>query len=91
MSNNTEALTVDAIKSAMFSSLESYVFLVVDSIEFELSRKLTDEEQQRVHIFVSSSINESSKPDPCPRCGSRSSRPNSEHYCHRPRQEVSND
>ncbi|AOP43741.1 hypothetical protein DCF40_12680 [Edwardsiella piscicida] len=34
-------------------------------------------------------------PEPCPRCGCRSSRPNGEHYCHplaaAPQQEASND
>ncbi|WLJ47356.1 hypothetical protein [Edwardsiella piscicida] len=34
-------------------------------------------------------------PEPCPRCGCRSSRPNGEHYCHplaaAPQQEASDD
>lgn len=56
MSNNTEALKDDTIKSAMYSSLEGYAALVVDSIEFELNRELSAEENQQVFIFVESAI-----------------------------------
>lgn len=40
-------LTKAAIHYAMFSSLESYVSAVVDSVEFESGIKLNDEEQQQ--------------------------------------------
>lgn len=82
MSNNTEALKDDAIKSAMYSSLEGYALLVVDSLEFEVGRELSAEEGQQVFSFIESAIGEENLPEPCPRCGFRSRRPNGEHYCH---------
>lgn len=56
MSNNIEVLKDDTIKSAIYSSLEGYAELVVDSIEFEIDRELSAEECQRVFIFVDSAI-----------------------------------
>jgi hypothetical protein len=61
--NVTEALKDGKIKSAMNSSLEGYVELVVDSIEFELGRKLSEEEQHQAFIFVESSLNQVRKED----------------------------
>lgn len=52
MSNLTESV----IKNAMLSSTEGYVFSVVDSIEFELCRKLNNDEQQQVYQSVSRKI-----------------------------------
>lgn len=46
--NNIEEL----INNAMLSSLEGYAFLVADSIEFELNRKLTTTEHQQVFVAV---------------------------------------
>ncbi|HHH1510516.1 TPA: hypothetical protein ACPY8A_000204 [Yersinia enterocolitica] len=42
----------DLINNAMLSSLEGYAFLVADSIEFELNRKLTTTEHQQVFVAV---------------------------------------
>ena len=50
-------LTDSAIYDAMFSSVEGYVSLVVDSIEFELKRELNKEECQHVFNFVEGAIN----------------------------------
>lgn len=44
------------ISQAMCSSLESYIKEVVDSIEFELDRKLTDAEYNSVAEQVTSAI-----------------------------------
>lgn len=44
------------IDSAMFSSTEGFVSLVVDSIEFELGRELTEGESQRVYHYVEKAI-----------------------------------
>ncbi|HAV2022713.1 TPA: hypothetical protein JHJ49_002860 [Citrobacter koseri] len=44
------------INSAMFSSTEGFVSLVVDSIEFELGRELTEGESQRVYHYVEKAI-----------------------------------
>ncbi|MFA1200768.1 hypothetical protein ACDI59_28355 [Klebsiella pneumoniae] len=41
----------------MFSSIEGFAFLVVDSLEFEMGRELTDEESQRVYKQVEVAIN----------------------------------
>lgn len=51
--SNIEKLADDA----MFSSIEGFASLVVDSIEFELSRELTEEEHQRVYLHVEATIN----------------------------------
>lgn len=45
------------INAAMLSSIEGFAFLVVDSLEFEMGRELTDEESQRVYKQVESAIN----------------------------------
>lgn len=42
----------ELINNAMLSSLEGYAFLVADSIEFELGRKLTTTEHQQVFVAV---------------------------------------
>jgi len=47
-----KSLTPDAIDTAMFSSAEGYAMSVIDSLEFELERKLTDDEQQAVYLHV---------------------------------------
>ncbi|ENB7486561.1 hypothetical protein ACFXK6_001439 [Citrobacter koseri] len=51
--SNIEKLADDA----MFSSIEGFASLVVDSIEFELGRELTEEEHQRVYLHVEGTIN----------------------------------
>ncbi|HBD3031928.1 hypothetical protein JEM52_18745 [Citrobacter koseri] len=53
--SNIEKLADDA----MFSSIEGFASLVVDSIEFELGRELTEEEHQRVYLHVEWTINNS--------------------------------
>ncbi|CNF17382.1 Uncharacterised protein [Yersinia rohdei] len=42
----------ELINNAMLSSLEGYAFLVADSIEFELGRKLTTTEHRQVFVAV---------------------------------------
>ena len=54
--------------------------VVVDSLEFELKRQLTEAEQQEVSTVVEQLV--LTFPEPCPRCGVTSTRPNGEHYCH---------
>ncbi|ANK42995.1 hypothetical protein RZ761_14375 [Klebsiella pasteurii] len=76
----TDALTKEIIIDAMRSSIEGFAFLVVDSLEFELKRQLTDAEQQEVSTVVEQLV--LTFPEPCPRCGVTSTRPNGEHYCH---------
>lgn len=76
----TDALTKEKIIDAMRSSIEGFSFLVVDSLEFELKRQLTDAEQQEVSTVVEQLV--LTFPEPCPRCGVTSPRPNGEHYCH---------
>lgn len=49
-------LTESVIHNAMFSSIEGYVFSVVDSLEFELGRKLSDEEQNDVYQLIQKEI-----------------------------------
>ncbi|WP_368301326.1 hypothetical protein [Kluyvera sichuanensis] len=49
-------LSDSEISAAMLSSLEGYVFSIVDSIEFEIGRKLTGDEQQHVHHMVNKKI-----------------------------------
>ena len=49
-------LTEAAVHSAMFSSLEGYVSAVVDSVEFELRRLLSDGEHQYVYDTVETVI-----------------------------------
>ncbi len=51
------SLTDSVIYDAMFRSVEGYVSLVVDSIEFELGRELNEEECQQVYHFVEGAIN----------------------------------
>lgn len=76
----TDALTKEKIIDAMRSSIEGFSFLVVDSLEFELKRQLTDAEQQEVSTVVEQLV--LTFPEPCPRCGVTSTRQNGEHYCH---------
>lgn len=76
----TDALTKEKIIDAMRSSIEGFAFLVVDSLEFELNRQLTDAEQQEVSTVVEQLV--ITFPEPCSRCGVTSTRPNGEHYCH---------
>lgn len=45
-------ITPEQIHNAMFSSQEGYVAYVIDSIEFDLDRNLTEEEQRSVAKFV---------------------------------------
>lgn len=45
-------ITPDAIDTAMFSCVEGYAMSVINSLEFELERKLTDDEQQAVYRHV---------------------------------------
>ncbi|WP_155412837.1 hypothetical protein [Pluralibacter gergoviae] len=45
----------------MFSSIEGFAFLVVDSLEFEMGRELTNEESQRVYKQVEVAINNATK------------------------------
>ncbi|CAM6433116.1 hypothetical protein CISECK367B_13265 [Citrobacter sedlakii] len=49
-------LTEAAINSAMYSSLEGYALFVVDSLEFELGRKLNSDEHQQVFKSVEQKI-----------------------------------
>ncbi|MDM2779264.1 hypothetical protein OGY18_19355 [Citrobacter sp. Cpo142] len=53
--------TQDSIRLAMLGSLEGYVFSVVDSIEFDIGRKLTSDEQKLVYRFVEDKINRATK------------------------------
>ncbi|CAA0215816.1 hypothetical protein [Klebsiella pneumoniae] len=76
----TYALTKEMIIDAMRSSIEGFAFLIVDSLEFELNRQLTDAEQQEVSTVVEQLV--LTFPEPCPRCGVTSTRHNGEHYCH---------
>ncbi|MDA5499932.1 polyphosphate kinase [Yersinia aleksiciae] len=52
-------LSKEQINIAMLSSLEGFSFSVVDSLEFELSRKLTASEQQEVFVIVERAVSES--------------------------------
>lgn len=54
--NGNTSLTVESISASMFTSLEGYVSYVVDSLEFELKRELTSEEQQFVFRHVESIV-----------------------------------
>lgn len=76
----TDALTKEKIIDAMRSSIEGFAFLIVDSLEFELKRQLTDAEQQEISSVVGQLV--LTFPEPCPHCGVTSTRPNGEHYCH---------
>ena len=76
----TDALTKEMIIDAMRSSIEGFAFLIVDSLELELNRQLTDAEQQEVSTVVEQLV--LTFPEPCPRCRVTSTRPNGEHYCH---------
>ncbi|HHC2644508.1 TPA: hypothetical protein ACN68N_004064 [Klebsiella pneumoniae] len=76
----TDALTKEMIIDAMRSSIEGFAFLIVNSLEFELKRQLTDAEQQEVSTVVEQLV--LTFPEPCPRCDVTSTRPNGEHYCH---------
>ncbi|MFW2280593.1 hypothetical protein [Klebsiella pneumoniae] len=76
----TDALTKEKIIDAMRSSTEGFAFLIVDSLEFELKRQLTDAEQQEVSTVVEQLV--LTFPEPYPRCGVTYTRPNGEHYCH---------
>ncbi|HEL3413143.1 TPA: hypothetical protein UMM07_004469 [Klebsiella pneumoniae] len=57
MKTDITELTQSDINTAMFSSIEGFAFLVVDSLEFEMDRELTDEESQRVYKQVEAAIN----------------------------------
>ncbi|HDY9149272.1 MAG: hypothetical protein E7A80_21160 [Klebsiella sp.] len=76
----TDAQTKEKIIDAMRSSIEGFAFLIVDALEFELKRQLTDAEQQEVSTVVGRLV--LTFPEPCQRCGVTSTRPNGEHYCH---------
>ncbi|EOZ3200249.1 hypothetical protein ACQL43_004204 [Yersinia enterocolitica] len=52
-------LSEELINGAMLSSLEGLSFSVVDSLEFELNRKLTANEHQEVFAFVGSAVPDS--------------------------------
>lgn len=54
-------ITPEQIDKAMFSSKEGYVSCVVDSIEFDLDRNLTEEEQHSVEQFVDGAITTNAK------------------------------
>ncbi|MEB4492263.1 hypothetical protein [Klebsiella pneumoniae] len=45
-----------ALHDAMFSCTEGYVQLIVDSLEFELGRSLSTEEEQDVFLRVEAGI-----------------------------------
>jgi hypothetical protein len=49
-------IQISDVTDAMFSSIEGYVISVVDSMEFSLSRKLTNEEHTKVYDIVNNSI-----------------------------------
>ncbi|HDM8244541.1 TPA: hypothetical protein P0E24_003666 [Vibrio campbellii] len=49
------------ISQAMCSSLDNYISEVVDSIEFELERKLTDSEHDSVAKQVTSAVEQITK------------------------------
>ncbi|HHO0461174.1 TPA: hypothetical protein ACRSAD_001123 [Klebsiella quasipneumoniae] len=57
MTTDITELAQSDINTAMFSSIEGFAFLVVDSLEFEMGRELTDEESQRVYKQVEAAIN----------------------------------
>ncbi|MER0134267.1 hypothetical protein KZX49_21685 [Klebsiella quasipneumoniae] len=57
MKTDITELTQSDINTAMLSSIEGFAFLVVDSLEFEMDRELTDEESQRVYKQVEAAIN----------------------------------
>lgn len=55
MTDITELAQRD-INAAMLSSIEGFAFLVVDSLEFEMGRELTEEESQSVFKRVEVAI-----------------------------------
>lgn len=59
---DTIELTQNKINAAMTASIEGFAFLVADSLEFELSRNLTDEEYllvyQQLETAISSATSE---------------------------------
>ncbi|EFB4108291.1 hypothetical protein C0X82_000814 [Escherichia coli O53] len=54
-------LTDAVIESSMLSSVEGFSFLVVDSLEFELGRELTEEESMLVYRHVENAINQATQ------------------------------
>ncbi|HHQ6598124.1 TPA: hypothetical protein ACSTLU_004430 [Serratia fonticola] len=50
------SITTKDIAEAMYSSIEGYAAYVVDSIQFNIDRDLTDEEQQNVYKTVEDAI-----------------------------------
>ena len=50
--NDITALAQCDINAAMLSSLEGYATLIVESLEFELGRELSEEECQRVYLHA---------------------------------------
>jgi len=50
-------VTTSMITSALHSSLEGIVFLVCDSLEFELDRTLTQDEAKDVFTHIATSVN----------------------------------
>lgn len=57
MTTDITELAQNDITTAMLSSIEGFAFLVVDSLEFEMGRELTDKESQRVYKQVEAAIN----------------------------------
>ncbi|EKQ6536917.1 hypothetical protein P6O00_002069 [Klebsiella michiganensis] len=57
MTTDITELAQSDINTAMLSSIEGFAFLVVDSLEFEMGRELTDEESHRVFKQVEAAIN----------------------------------
>lgn len=50
--NDITALAQRDINAAMLSSLEGYATLIVESLEFELGRELSEEECQHVYLHA---------------------------------------
>lgn len=57
MTTDITELAQSDINTAMLSSIEGFAFLVVDSLEFEMGRELTDEESHCVYKQVEAAIN----------------------------------
>ena len=57
MTTDITELTQSDINTAMLSSTEGFSFLVIDSLEFEMGRELTEKESQRVYQQVDAAIN----------------------------------
>ncbi len=67
---------------------EQITLAMIEKLAVNKSRQWPEPKdgEPRLHIKP-----EPSEPEPCPRCGVRSSRPNGEHYCHPSRKGVSHE